>query len=85
MNLRYSKEFLKDISRLSEKQANQLEERLELFTKNPVDPILNNHKLKGRLKYYRSINITGDVRAVFRAEGADTKFVRLATHSELYG
>ncbi|MBU2524093.1 type II toxin-antitoxin system mRNA interferase toxin, RelE/StbE family [Patescibacteria group bacterium] len=63
--------------------------RLSLFQKQPTHPTLRNHKLKGKLKAYCSINITGDIRAVYRIEELDkkestVKFVRLGSHSELY-
>jgi len=90
MIIQYSKQFLKDIADLSERQAKQMEKRLSLFQKQPTHPQLNNHKLKGNLKGYCSINISGDLRAVYRIEedkinGVTINFVRLNTHSKLYG
>jgi len=47
--------------------------------------ILNNHALTGQWAGYRSINITGDYRAVYRlAEEDIAYFVALDTHSKLY-
>lgn len=90
MTLQYSKQFLNDVGRLNKKQIEQLQERLLLFEKHPTDPQLNNHKLKGKLKGYCSINISGDLRAIYRIEGRKSddviiKFIRMNTHSELYG
>mgnify|MGYP001615158058 CR=1 FL=1 len=61
-------------------------ERLELFSNDPFHPLLENHALRGEWKEYRSINITGDVRAVFRALDTERiEFVLIGTHHELYG
>ena len=92
MTIQYSDQFLGDVSQLNEKQKKRLTERLSLFKSHPSHPQLRNHKLKGKLKDYCSINITGDLRAIYRY-GPDkknegnliVKFVRLGSHSELYG
>ncbi|PIP31366.1 hypothetical protein COX24_04015 [bacterium (Candidatus Gribaldobacteria) CG23_combo_of_CG06-09_8_20_14_all_37_87_8] len=47
--------------------------------------MLNNHPLRGNYVDYRSINITGDLRAVFKLINENEAiFVRVGTHSELY-
>ena len=59
--------------------------RLKTFLQHPHHPVLNNHALSGRLKGYRSINITGDWRAIYsEQEGAVAIFEVLGTHSQLY-
>lgn len=63
----------------------KIDERLILFARNPFDPILNNHSLGGKYKPYRSINITGDYRALYKLLGNDIAyFVIVDTHSNLY-
>lgn len=61
-------------------------ERLELFTKDETHPLLDNHPLRFEWKGYRSINITGDYRLIFKKE-TDTlvRLEEVGTHSELYG
>ncbi len=64
-----------------------------MFMRDPYHSLLNNHKLKGRYKGMRSINITADWRAVY-SEKEQTHghvkrsniitFYLLGTHSELY-
>ena len=49
------------------------------------DPILNNHALKGKYLGYRSINITGDLRVLYKKEGNMMIFTVIDTHSNLYG
>lgn len=63
--------------------------RLQLFINNPFNLQLNNHSLTGRLKGYRSINITGDWRAIYSGYRDDNNrkviiFEMLGTHSQLY-
>lgn len=63
--------------------------RLQLLINNPFDGQLNNHSLRGRLKGYRSINITGDWRAIYSEYRDDDNrkviiFEMLGTHSQLY-
>lgn len=50
-------------------------------------PMLRNHSLSGKYKGCRSINVSGDWRAIFREYkgGAVIYFEMLGTHSELYG
>lgn len=79
------KDFKKDYKKLPKKIQERFKERILLFQKDPVDPILNNHQLRGKYKGYRSINITGDIRAIFRKSGDEVTFVELGSHSKLYG
>lgn len=64
----------------------RFEERLFLFQEDPLDPTLRDHALHGEFVEYRSINITGNVRAIYKRTGADTiEFAKIGTHHELYG
>ncbi|MBI2330404.1 type II toxin-antitoxin system mRNA interferase toxin, RelE/StbE family [Candidatus Daviesbacteria bacterium] len=58
--------------------------RLELFIINQFHPQLNNHSLTGKYKGNRSINITGDWRAIYSEEKDSVIFELLGTHSQLY-
>ena len=80
------KNFKKNYKKLTEFQKRKFKERRDLFLKDEFDPLLNNHALTGKCKNYRSINITGDWRAIFREykEGEIVYFEVLGTHSELY-
>ncbi|OGZ12425.1 MAG: hypothetical protein A3D67_00680 [Candidatus Lloydbacteria bacterium RIFCSPHIGHO2_02_FULL_51_22] len=63
----------------------QCEKRLILFIDEPFHPILSNHRLRGKLKDLYSINVAGDMRALYRIIDAETiEFVLLDTHSNLY-
>jgi addiction module RelE/StbE family toxin len=80
----FSKRFDKQLKKapLSVKRA--FRRRLELFLKDPNHSLLNNHALRGRLKGYRSLNITGNWRAIFRIyhKGNLIFFDALGTHSK---
>lgn len=81
----FHKDFKKSYKKLSNKLKEKLEERLRLFSKEEFDPVLNNHALKGRWLGYRSINVTGDMRAIFKREKQRAFFVVIDSHSNLYG
>ncbi|MEK7495054.1 MAG: type II toxin-antitoxin system mRNA interferase toxin, RelE/StbE family [Patescibacteria group bacterium] len=88
MNIRFGKKFAKQYSKCPVKIKKALSLRLEIFKKNPFHPILNNHSLIGRYLQNRSINITGDWRAIY-SEVIENKekvaiFLALGTHSQLY-
>ena len=64
----------------------RFKDRISTFEKDPFDPLLHNHALAGNFEGYRSIDITGDTRAIYKALNEDTvEFVLIGTHHELYG
>lgn len=85
MVVHYTQDFIKDSKRLTIGQKEKLKVRLKLFGQDKFDPILNNHSLKGKYSGYRSINITGDLRALYKISGEDVTFVAIDSHSNLYG
>jgi len=85
MKIRFHKNFDKQYKKLSKEQKKRVKERLALFLENTFHPILGNHSLKGRYKSYRSINITGDLRAIYKfINEQECIFVAIDTHSNLY-
>lgn len=85
MTVSYSKSFLKQAKLLSTTTRQRLLQRIELFSVNPLDPMLRNHQLKGKYKEYRSIDITGDIRALYLQNDTEAIFDAVGTHSQLYG
>ena len=85
MTISYSKNFIKQSKKLDKLIRQQLLERIELFSNNPLDSRLNNHPLKGKYKKYRSINVTGDFRALYLTQDDLVIFDIVGTHSQLYG
>lgn len=59
--------------------------RLKLFAENPFHPLLNNHALHGDPIGYRSVNITGGIRAIYKVIDEGTvEFALIDSHGELY-
>lgn len=76
--------FLKKFKKLPVKIRSRFGERLELFLAMPTDPSLNNHSVEKVFPDCRSINITGDYRAIFKVEQDTVIFITIGTHAELY-
>lgn len=86
MQVKFSSNFTKKYRKLPNKIKLAFDSRLEMFRKNPFELVLNNHGLVGKYRGCRSINVTGDWRAVYELIAQDiASFVALGTHSELYG
>ena len=85
MKIIYSKKFLKNFKRADSKIQSAFEKKILLFQKDKINPLLNNHALHGNLRNYRSINISGDWRAIYWHRVCGTiEFIALGTHSMLY-
>lgn len=83
---RFHKTFAKQLGKYPGKIQTVFQKRLALFLRNPSNQLVLNHALTGRWLEYRSINITGDLRAVYELIDQDTAFfVAFGTHSQLYG
>ena len=85
MKISFHKNFEKQYKKLHLKAKNKFKERKDIFLIDPFDQILNNHPLHGKYKGYRSINVTGNIRAVYKlAENNIAIFVAINTHNNLY-
>lgn len=85
MKIGFHRNFSKQYKKLRKNEQARVKERLALFFKDEFDPILNNHPLRGKYQGYRSINIAGDLRAIYKHWQADERiFVAVDTHSNLY-
>lgn len=80
----YSKKFDKQFRKAPLEIKIAFRERFELFLQNPYHSLLNNHALVGFFSNYRSINITGDWRAIYSETREEVIFKLLGTHSQLY-
>ena len=85
MIIQTTKNFDKQYAKLQPKTKIQFKKRIELFSLNPFEATLRNHPLKGKYLGYRSIDITGDIRALYIVK-ADVIIVFgfIGTHSQLY-
>lgn len=86
MIVKYEKQFKKQYKKLPTKYKVQFAERLALFIEDPTLPMLRVHPLKGVYGGYWSMNVSGDLRALYKEEGDEIIiFALIGTHSELYG
>ena len=82
----FSRRFKKQYKKLSVKIRAKFDLRLQLFLAESWNHELNLHKLSGVYEGLWSINITGDIRAIFDRDLKDAIiFVAIGTHPELYG
>lgn len=85
MKIKLHRNFEKRFKKLKNSEKKKFKERRDLFLRDEYSPILNNHSLKGKYKGFRSINITRDLRVVYRREPGNTViFVVIDSHSNLY-
>lgn len=86
MRIEFHREFEKQYKKLRSNQKKKFQERHDLFLEDSFHPLLNNHALRGRYAGYRSINVGGDLRAIFKASDNDTVlFADIGPHGRLYG
>lgn len=85
MQVHFHRHFNKRFSKLPVKVQSQTIERVQLFSLDPFNELLRNHALTGRHTGLRSIDITGDFRAIYDPVSNDMAlFVDIGTHSQLY-
>lgn len=85
MKVAFHKRFDKMAAKLPSKLKAQTVERIVLFSKNPLDPMLKNHALNTPYRGSYSINISGDYRAIYNLVDDETAlFTHIGTHSQLY-
>ena len=89
MKIRFAENFRKQYDKSGGKIKTAFDKRLKLFIKAPFNSLLNNHPLTGKYLNYRSINITGDWRAIYSKHIDENEeriiiFELLGTHSQLY-
>jgi addiction module RelE/StbE family toxin len=56
---------------------------LDLFAENPNHQALRNHPLIGKYAGFRSIDVTGDWRALYRTESECIIFVEISSSSKI--
>jgi len=89
MKIKFGRRFVKQYEKTDYRIKEAVKKRIDIFRTTPFHPLLKDHQLTGNYSGYRSINVTGDWRALY------TKFVDeedetvvifeiLGTHSQLY-
>lgn len=85
MTIYYHKYFDKNFRKLPLKIQERTLTRIELFNSNPNSKLLNNHALAGKYYGSRSIDISGDYRAIYEPiTESIVLFTNIGTHSQLY-
>lgn len=84
--IHHDRVFERQLKKLSKELREKLKERLNLLIRDASNPILNDHKLGPPFESFRSINITGDYRLVYKRLDPNTYYLRaVGTHHQLYG
>ena len=76
MRVEFSKKFQKTLKKLPKNIQEKFDERFALFTENKFHLLLNNHSVHPIYIRARSINVTGDYRAIYFEEGGYDSFHR---------
>jgi addiction module RelE/StbE family toxin len=84
MFVSYSKNFKKQYLLLPKNIRVKFKVRLSILLENQNNPQLNKHKLSGPYNNLWSINITGDIRAIYQQIDNIYLFSAIGSHSELY-
>lgn len=88
MQVKFNRGFAKQYDKSPNKIKTAFNKRLHIFLQNQNHQLLNNHYLIGKWLGYKSINITGDWRAIYQEFIRDNEnliiFIALGTHSQLY-
>ena len=85
MKLRFNRGFRRQYKKLSKNERSKVDGAIRLFSREPFHVVLNNHPLRGGYSGCRSINIGGDLRAIYKLTEQDAAyFMAIGTHSELY-
>ncbi len=86
MRFRTHPVFDKEYAKLRAGEKTRFKIRRELFSGQPFHPLLHNHPLHGPYDGFWSINVGGDLRALYKHETNDSiVFSRIGTHHELFG
>jgi len=88
MKILYKKKFAKAYRKLSPKNQLKVDATIQKFHENVRDSALRNHSLKWSYLWFRSLDVTGDIRIIFRelSDGSYevVEMVNIGTHSQLY-
>lgn len=80
----FHKDFKKSFLKLNKKVRSEFHLRLKFFIEDQFHPALNNHFLHGEWENYWSINVSGDIRAIYEIKDRTAIFVEIGSHAQLY-
>ncbi len=79
-----SSRFQRRARKLREPHATMLRAALRRFARDPQDPLLRTHKLRGELSDYWAFSVDDDLRMLFRWDDEVAFLVHLGSHDEIY-
>lgn len=87
MKITYRKQFIKQFKRLQRREQLAVDDAIDRFEKNPVDPSLYNHPLKGNMKGKRALSAGFDLRIIFKEYDGYAVVIMLdvGSHENVYG
>ncbi len=75
----YQKRVLKD------RKLHELYKKvLTIFLKNPQDPIIKNHALRGKMDSKKAFSVDDDCRVLYKEEKDRYLFLDIGKHDEVY-
>lgn len=88
MKVQLAPKLIKKMKKQDVRIRKSFREAIELFSKDPNNVKLNNHKLKRKWEGFRSIDVTSDKRAIYQEVTDEVEpfayFTSFGTHEELY-
>lgn len=84
MNVAYAPPFFRQLKKLEPSLQEEVFEKIELFEKNPKDPILKTHKLKGRLSGNFSFSVNYKTRIVFQYSSKEEAVLTAVGDHDVY-
>lgn len=86
MQIIFKKSFIKQYAKLGNQRQANVDESLRIFRRNPSDPKLRNHLLKGKLGGFRAISAGFDLRIVFKAapDYIIVELIAVGSHNQVY-
>lgn len=88
IKLVWNKNFERNLKKYIKKHPDKekkIIEKLKLFTENPYESELRNHKLSGKLSELRAVVIEYDCRIVFKfIDDSTALLINIGSHDEVY-
>ena len=85
MQIVFHKNFEKKYLKLSQPLKLKVKKAIVLFEQDHYNIVLKNHALSGKYTGYRSINVAGDVRIIYKLlYNNAVLFSEIGSHSALY-
>lgn len=85
MRITTTKKFDKQFKKQPQKIQKEFANRIALFLDDTHNPLLNTHKLSGKMEELWSFNVSGDIRVIFDKSFDDVVVLEaIGSHGELY-